>query len=447
MFPELQRRGFAGVELRATHQINQPDVYNRDMVSRGTTQQSSAPYNRRIVLDIIRRRGSISRKEIVDQVSLSPQTVANITNDLETIGLIVAKRVTGAKLRGQPPITFELNPNAGSSIGISLQPGRVSAALVNLVGEILDRCETDVDTRNQRRVLEVMVQVVSDLLRRPRRSERIWGVGVALPGPLVQTDISFVGPTVLEGWKDLAVLDDLRDATRLQVFYSVDSVAGALGETLFGVASSLDDFFYMHFGLGLGGTLVVSRSAYRGANGNATEIGHIPVVPGGTPCYCGNAGCLERYLSLHSLAEALGLASDPDRDLQIAARLERNDDPALLSWCRQAADRLRDAICIIENMLDPRAIVIGGSAPKLLVERLLTLAQPLHNSVRGGVAMPAERILLSERQEDSSILGAAVLPIYDLLAPRLEVLQQDRRAGTDVTELMGQKSAVRAGRL
>src|SRR5579859_5997978 len=375
------------------------------MVSRGTTQQSSAPYNRRIVLDVIRRQGTISRKEIVEQVSLSPQTVANITNDLETIGLIVAKRLTGVKSRGQPPIAFELNPDAGHSIGISLEPRRASAALVNLVGDIVGRREVDVDTHDQRRALAAMLGLIGDLTRRPATPERIWGVGVALPGPLIETDISFVGPTALEGWQDLAVFDELRDATRLQVFYSVDSVAGALGETLFGVARSLDDFFYMHFGVGLGGTLVVNRSAYRGAAGNATEIGHIPVVPGGKPCYCGNAGCLERYLSLHSLAEALGIAGEPDRDAQIAARLARNDDPVLLSWCRQAADRLRDAICVIENMLDPRAIVIGGSAPKSLVERLLELAQPLHHSVRGGVVTerPArespmretERILLS----------------------------------------------------
>jgi predicted transcriptional regulator len=74
------------------------------MVSRGTTQQSSAPFNRRIVLDVIRRQGTISRREIVELVSLSPQTVANITNDLQAIGLIVAKRLKGPKSRGQPPI-------------------------------------------------------------------------------------------------------------------------------------------------------------------------------------------------------------------------------------------------------------------------------------------------------------------------------------------------------
>jgi len=417
------------------------------MVSRGTTQQSSAPYNRRIVLDIIRRQGTISRREIVDLVSLSPQTVANITNDLQALGLIVARRLTGAKSRGQPPIAFELNPNAGNSIGISVEPGRVSAGLVNLVGEILERRAVNLDTHDQRRVLTSILGLIRELRRRPAASERVWGVGVALPGPLVKTDISFLGPTALEGWTDLSIFDELRDAIGLQVFYNVDSVAAALGETLFGVARSLDTFFYMHFGVGLGGTLVVNRSAYWGANGNATEIGHIPAVPGGKACYCGNAGCLERYLSLHSLAEALGVSDAPDRDAQIVAELQRNTDPALQAWCRDAADRLRDAVCVIENILDPVTIVIGGSAPKLLVERLVALAQPLHHSVRGGVAGPATRILLSDRQEDSSILGAAVLPIYALLWPRFEVLQQERRAEADVLGLMGQSSAGRAGRL
>jgi predicted NBD/HSP70 family sugar kinase len=417
------------------------------MVSRGTTQQSSAPYNRRIVLDVIRRQGRISRREIVDLVSLSPQTVANITNDLQTIGLIVARRVKGAKSRGQPPIAFELNPNAGNSIGISLEPGRVSAGVVNLVGEIFERREVAIDTHDQRRVLGTVMGLIRELRRRPAAAERLCGIGVALPGPLVKTDISFVGPTTLEGWSDLSVLDELRDAMRLQVFYSVDSVAAALGETLFGVARALDNFFYMHFGVGLGGTLVVNRSAYRGANGNATEIGHIPAVPGGKPCYCGNTGCLERYLSLQSLAEALGVSEAADRDALIIAQLERNDDPALQAWCREAAERLRDAVCVIENMLDPLTIVIGGSAPKLLVERLVAMAQPLHHSVRGGVAAQSTRILLSERQEDSSILGAAVLPIYDLLSPRFEVLQQDRRAEADVAGLMGQRGTSRAGRL
>src|SRR5262249_61268392 len=134
-------------------------------------------------------RGRVPRREIGELVSLSPQTVANITKALQTIGLIVARRVTGAKSRGQPPIAFELNPNAGSSIGISLEPGRVSAGLVNLVGEILERREVDIDTHDQRRVLTTVMGLTRELRRRPAAAERPWGIRVALPGPLVKTAI------------------------------------------------------------------------------------------------------------------------------------------------------------------------------------------------------------------------------------------------------------------
>ena len=417
------------------------------MASRGTNQQSSAPYNRRIVLDVIRRQGSVSRKEIVDAVSLSPQSVANITRDLESFGLIVSKRQKAKKSRGQPPIAFQLNPRGGSSIGISLEPGRASAALVNLVGDVIKKQDVEVDTHNQRKTLSVMVGIVRDLVAHSSTTERLWGVGIALPGPLASTDISFVGPTTLEGWTNLAVLDELRDITRLRVFYSVDSVAGALGESLFGVAKNLDNFFYMHFGVGLGGTLVVNRSAYKGANGNATEIGHIPIVPNGKKCYCGNSGCLERYLSLQSLSEALGLSEIADHGRGALAGLLAEKDKKLVAWCEEAAGHLRSAICIVENLLDPKTIVIGGSAPKALVQHLVALAEPLHRSVRGGVALPDERIVLSERQEDSSILGAAVLPIYEMLSPRFELLQQERRSDLNVAGLLGQGTMARAGRL
>lgn len=405
---------------------------------RGATQQSSAPYNRRVVLDFIRQQGAASRKDIADMVSLSPQTVANITNDLEAIGLIVSRRQKVDKTRGQPPIAFELNPQAGNAIGISLEPGRASAALVNLVGEVRSRCEVEMDSSDRRQMLAAMLQLVAQLRR--ESTERLWGIGIALPGPLGETDISFIGPTALEGWNDLSVLDELREVTGLPLFYRVDSVAGALGETLFGVAKNLDDFFYLHLGLGLGGALVIGRAAFPGADGNATEIGHVPIVPGGTPCYCGNRGCLERYLSMHSLAEALGVSDHDVWDVDLAQRLREPGDAALHGWCRQAADRLRDAVCMIENMLDPRSIVIGGSAPKVLVAHLVALAQPWHRSVRGGVASPETRLVLSDRQDDSSILGAAVLPFYEMLSPRLEVLQQERRPDADAAELMGHRA-------
>ena len=417
------------------------------MVSRGTTQQSSAPYNRRIVLDVIRRHGSLSRKDIVEEVALSPQTVANITADLESVGLVISRRLKVEKSRGQPPIVFELNPNGGSSIGITIEPGRVCAALVNLVGQVMASREVEVDTHDRRQSLSVMVAMVNDLAAGAAATGRPRGVGVALPGPFAVTNMSFIGPTALEGWTDLSVLDELHRITGLYVFYSVDSVAGALGESLFGAAKNLNNFFYMHFGVGLGGTLVANRSAYKGANGNATEIGHVPLVPNGKECYCGNRGCLERYLSLHALAEALGRAEIKERGRELLVQMLADEDAALMRWCSEAAGHLRNAVCMIENLLDPETIVIGGSAPKALVERIVSLAMPLPGSVRAGAASSQERILLSQHDEASSLLGAAVLPIYEMLSPRFEMLMQQRPEQARVEGVLGRGAISGLGRL
>jgi len=136
---------------------------------------------------------------------------------------------------------------------------------------------------------------------------------------------------------------------------------------------------------------------------------------------------------------------DGARDLLVEMLASR--EPMLMEWCRGAAVHLRNAVCMIENLLDPETIVIGGSAPKALVEHIVALAQPLHGSVRADVASTLQRILLSEHDEDSSILGAAVLPIYEMLSPRFEMLLQKRPEQSRVEGLLGGRAVGGLGRL
>jgi len=412
------------------------------MVSRGTTQQSSAPFNRRIVLDVIRRRGEASRKDLIDTVGLSPQTIANITQDLEDLDLIVSKRLKGEKVRGQPPMAFTLNPEGGDAIGISLELNHIAAARVNLVGEMRDRREVHVDLRDPTTALVAMIKQVETLRADAQHPERIWGVGVAMPGPFDAPDLAFKGPTVFEKWRGLEIFNALETAIGLPVFYNVDSVSAAVGESLFGSARDVNRFFYLFLGTGLGGALMIDRSAYAGANGNATEIGHMPVEREGRPCSCGNRGCLETYLSLHALSEAVAgpgaLLSSED----IVRRLTEND-PAVHDWCRSVAPYLRQAICTIENMLDPEMIVLGGSAPQELWRVLVEYARPWLHSVRsGGEGIEAGRVVLSAQAGDSALQGAAVLPIYEKLTPRMDVLTLSR---AEDSETPRQKRVRRVG--
>ncbi len=154
--------------------------------------------------------------------------------------------------------------------------------------------------------------------------------------------MSFVGPTTMAGWQGVALRERLAAVTGLPSFIEADMVAAALGEHTYGPGARFSHYYYLYFGVGLGGAVVQDGAVMRGAWGNAGEIGHIPVVPDGEPCPCGNRGCLERYLSLDA---------------------QRRQDRDEAGWVEHVTPVLRNAITTIENCSTHRRWCSAASHP------------------------------------------------------------------------------------
>jgi predicted NBD/HSP70 family sugar kinase len=225
------------------------------------------------------------------------------------------------------------------------------------------------------------------------------GIGLAMPGPFDVESMSFVGPTTLESWRGVAVAQRLSQATGLVSFVEADTAAAALGESLYGAGRSVSAFYFLYFGVGLGGSMVTDGVPLRGFYGNAGEIGHVPMVPNGRPCSCGNKGCLERYVSLEAWqrrAPIIGQAA----------------------WVEEAAPLLRSAIVTIENLFDPETVVIGGIMDDALLDELTAAASPLPTSVADRKERSAPRIMRSASGQDAVLRGAASLAFSGVLSPR-----------------------------
>lgn len=371
---------------------------------RGTNQEFGRPYNRRIVLETIRLHAPISRADIAKRVGLTIQTVSTIVNELESQGFLLSQR-TAPKGRGSPATVLSLDPEGGFAIGVHVTPLGLEAALINLAGEVVGRDRRDlpqVDPETAFREIEALVRGFEAL--RPRR--RMLGVGMALPGPFDVEPMSFVGPTTLEGWKDVPLRHSLTLATGLPSFIEADLAAAAHGERLYGRGRDFRNFYCLYFGVGLGGCMVHDGNVLRGAWGNAGEIGHIPVVPDGDPCPCGNRGCLERYLSFEAFERR--------------ARVVGEDE-----WIAEVAPIFRSAIVTIENLFDPETIIVGGLAPqplRPLLARLLEAAEPLPNSIAARRTRAAERLTLSVAGPDAVLRGAAALAVSGVLSPRFGLM-------------------------
>lgn len=365
------------------------------MTLRGTNQESGRPFNRRIVLESIRLNGPTTRGEIADRVGLTVQTVSTIVRELEDLGYVLSVREK-PKGRGIPPSTLTINPEGSHAVGIHLTPLSIEVALVNLRGDVVDGTSRKAPHAMPDEAFALIGEMVTGL-KSTGRHRHLLGAGMALPGPFDVESMSFVGPTTMAGWKNVDIRQRLADVTDLPSFVENDMAAAALGEQLYGLGQQLSDYYYLFFSVGLGGVMMHDRSVFRGAWGNAGEIGHISAVPDGEPCPCGNRGCLERYFSLDAFHR---------RGLDAAG------------WVREIAPIFRNAVRTIENLFDPETIVLGGLAPPELLERIAALSEDLPNSIAARTDRTHPRLLIASDIQHSALRGAAALAVFGALSPR-----------------------------
>lgn len=366
----------------------------------GTNLEHASAYNRRLLLEAVRTRGPISRAELARLTGLSAQTVSNIAVELRGLGLLQAqgRRRTG---RGQPPVELAINPRGGFTVGLHLNRDGLTAVFADLAGEV--RVRRQWRRTSPDRVLGQMAEAVHRVAEsEPGARRRVLGVGVAMAGPF---DVTLAGDTAPTG-----LPARLEAATGLPVLLENDATAAALGERLYGVGRSLRHFFLVYVGAGLGAGLILDGMPYKGAWGNAGEFGHIVVEPQGRPCPCGNRGCLEGYFSLDAARAALGDCATLD------ARLARGD-AAVQRWLDDAAPLLAAALTTVENLLDPEAILIGGEVSTAFLDAVVARLGALPPTVSARPERAVPRVLRATAGPDAGALGAAALPIFDMLRP------------------------------
>ncbi len=388
----------------------------------GTNLEQARSHNRRVVIEAVRIGGALSRAEIARLTALSSQTVSNIVEELEGAGILkaAAPRKSG---RGQPATPLSIDPDGAYSIGLQLDHQTLIGVVVDLGGRVRAKLDLPVERPTPETALPLIARTVARLRKAAQIDQsRLLGLGLAIPGPFGIEGMTSVGPTALPGWQDVPIAARLKRLTGLPAIVENDATAAAIGERLHGVARRLDSFVYLFLGTGLGAGLFLNGQLYTGRARNAGEIGHMIVTPGGRPCVCGNRGCLERYVSLRAAYEGLGLP-DPDHATpdMLEAMLQAGD-PRIGAWIAGAVPPLRQAINILESLLDPDAIVLGGVMPPSILQAMLAQLEPLPLSVGARRARDMPRVLIGAAGRETSALGAAALPIFGEINPQFDVL-------------------------
>lgn len=355
--------------------------------------------NERLILDIIRRRGAVSRAQITKITNLTSASVTRITQAMEERGLIEEMEALKGS-RGQPARPLRLGPDAAFSIGLNFSHSTLDAVVVDFTGTMRALVQLPLEDAALETILSTAQTACRTLLDRQRlRVTELAGVGVSVPGYRSEQRERFALHPTFASLLARNLAEDFRGPLALPVVVERDAISAAVGESLVGHGRDRTSFGFVHLGHGIGGALILNGDPVYGAHGNAGGIGDLFPRTRSRP-------------SGNDLLAHLRDAGLPVADFADLATLEVGACPPLDQWIERAAPELGDGIAIFARMFDPHAIVVGGRLPGAICAALVDRIPRSPRPETYTDDLPQPVINVSTHGPLSGAIGAACLPLY-----------------------------------
>jgi len=231
-------------------------------------------------------------------------------------------------------------------------------------------------------------------------------IGVGMPGGVTRAGlVKNSNTTCLNGRPFRADLERLLGRA---IGFDNDANCFAIAEARHGAAKEHRDgvVFGVILGTGCGGGIVIDGVLHAGHQSLAGEWGHTTLDPAGAPCFCGQRGCVETYISGSGLERAHFDATGFRLSAHEIVAAADAGEPA----CRQLMEgffaAFGRAMANLVAVLDPDIIVLGGGLSNIDALYTRGVAEVERRVFGGEFATP----IVKHRLGDSAgVIGAALL--------------------------------------
>jgi len=238
-------------------------------------------------------------------------------------------------------------------------------------------------------------------------------VGVGSIGPLDRDGGVVVDPPNVPADR-IPVVAALSDVCDAPITMHNDATTAAAGEQRF--ADTPPNAVYLTISSGIGAGAVVDGSVLSGWRGNAAEVGHSVVEPGGRRCGCGGTGHWEAYCSGRALpvfardiADRTDLDTDLDLDtLDAPSLFAAPDDPLAERVLDAAAARNAIGVANLVHAYAPEVLSVGGAVALGNPDRVL---DPIRERLPGLLATPVPTLRITPLGGNAVLRGAVALAL------------------------------------
>ena len=388
------------------------------------------------ILEILRRRGPISRPDISKEMGINVVTISNYLDDFIKNNLVSEKELDISE-GGRRPALLDLNPQGGYIIGVGLNLMSMVGLLVDIKGNIIAKTQIARPKPLVKEIAECLLEIIRQIIRRSKEyTNDIRGVGIGMAGLINKKNWSVHWPQKTDhnytyASVELPLGELVEKEFNLPVLIENDATCACFGEHWLDLNRELKNVIYMFSGVGCG--IMINGEVYTGTHGYAGEVSIYNYKEEDLfNCSLGGNCFLKRWeidLGIVSDVESmLGrdraeaekffklTASDKNnidlKSIFLAARQKEKISSLALD---KAAKKLGIKIAYLVNFLNPEVVVIGGG----LEEAGEDFLNRVNATVRDWAFREATedlKIIYSQLRENAVALGAASLVTRKIFA-------------------------------
>ncbi|MBO4394266.1 MAG: ROK family protein [Spirochaetales bacterium] len=243
-----------------------------------------------------------TRKRLCKQLRFRPNNVSDCIQELVDDNLVAFSNVVKNTHQGRPEVPIKGCPDRLVAASVWIDANILNSAIVDVEGNHSEICHIQVpEDASNALFMDTLIQMLTDLFSLIRDDQIICGIGIALPGFVDSADCLWVFNARFPNVRNLN-FDRLK--TLFQCPVSIHRLLDAQLDYLVLSDKSLrrKTVYLIHWGYGLGASLLADGKVLHSSVGSTFEIGHMKVSGlQDRICTCGERGCLDTGASLQSL--------------------------------------------------------------------------------------------------------------------------------------------------
>lgn len=378
----------------------------------GSNQLGVKQYNEKLVIDVVRKLGAVSKADITRITQLSAQTITIIANRLIEENILIKGKTIRGKV-GQPSVLLELNPQGALSIGVKLGRRTSQIIVMSFTFDILAERSLHYDYPDPANILGWAEAAIAEIFEElsPEQLEKLVGVGLAMPAHLDLWEGVIEAPAgTMSGWQEINVANWLRDRFKLPVYEINDATAACMAELSVFPQTETQNCLYFYIGTFFGAGIALDGKIYDGHTGHAGSVASLPLsLPQKEHA---SPQQLLSKAGLHTL-ETQAISKGYTSGLYFSDKALDDVQEALFeNWSDDVARALAFAIISGQCFLDAPEVMIDGRLSQHLITRIIDKVDMAFAEFDvSGITLP--NLSQGRLGAKARPMGAAVLPLLE----------------------------------